>query len=241
MTTITSGAIPQVNRVHITDPRLWSRSMGTDYWLRAGVGIVSAQATAGELLSDYGWITTSLAETAATGAGDFMDSTTPGVPDHLLTNLSGDLLQSPSMFGGYDGFLAAEYILGFSPTQLHVEFYAAFTVVTGTSNRSGFGLIEDGGSAATAADELAFIYTDGTNFTIRSDADSDAGALDNVNWHLWKIIVSTGSATDAVEWFIDGTSQGTMDRKTDEWPVSFGMHALTTNRPGLAWLHIWYA
>ncbi|KKK48953.1 hypothetical protein LCGC14_3139960, partial [marine sediment metagenome] len=91
------------------------------------------------------------------------------------------------------------------------------------------------------ADELAWIYTDGTNFTIRSDADSDAGAADDTDWHVWKITVKIGSATDAVEWFIDGTSQGKMDRKTDEWPVSFGMYAHTTNRPGLAWLHFSYS
>lgn len=223
-------------RIHVRDARDWSQAIGTDYWAKFGVGSTTAATT----LASFGWTVTALTETAATGAGDFMSSSDIGVPDHVLTDASGDLLQSPSMLGGYEGFLAAEDILGYPPTKLHVEFFGAFTVVTGTSNRSGFGLTEDGGTAGVAADELAWIYTDGTNFTIRSDADSDAGALDNVNWHLWKISVSTGSATDAVEWFIDGTSQGTMDRKTDEWPASFGMHALTTNRPGLSWVHAWY-
>jgi hypothetical protein len=227
-------------RIHVTDPRLWSRAIGTDYWAKFGVGSTAAD-TGGTLLSDFGWTTTSLVETAATGGGDFLSSSDIGVPDHVLTNASGDLLQSPSMIGGWDGAAAAGDILGYDPTTLTVEFLGAFTVVTGTSNRSGFGLVEDGGTAGTAADELAWIYTDGTNFTIRSDADSDAGALDDTNWHLWKIAIKTGSATDAVEWFIDGTSQGTMDRKTDEWPASFGMHALTTNRPALAWIHVSYA
>ena len=224
-------------RIHVLQARDWSQAIGTDYWAKFGVGSTTAATT----LANFGWTTTALTETAATGAGDFMDSTTPGVPDHVLTDASGDLLQSPSMLGGYEGFLAAEHILGYSPTKLHVEFYGAFTVVTGTSNRSGFGLTEDAGTAGVAADELAWIYTDGTNFTIRSDADSDVGALDNVDWHLWKIVIKTGSATDAVEWFIDGTSQGTMNRKTDEWPVSFGMHAFTTNRPAISWVHLWYA
>ena len=227
-------------RLHVTDPRLWSRSIGTDYWLRGGIGIVSAQATAGELLSDYGWTTTGLAETAATGAADFLSSATPGVEDYVGANSSTDLLQSPSMFGGYLGAQAAASIMGRDPTRLTAEWLGAFTAVTGTSNRSGFGLVEDGGTAGTAVDELAWIYTDGTNFTLRSDADSDAGAADDTSWHIWKIIVKTGTATDAVEWFIDGTSQGTIDRKTDEWPVSFGMYAHTTNRPQIAWLHIFY-
>lgn len=226
-------------RMHVTDPRLWSRSVGTDYWARFGVGATAAD-TAGALLSDFGWTTTGLAETAATGAADFLSSDTPGVEDHILTNSSGDLLQTPSMFGAYLGAQAPASIMGRDPTRLTAEWLGSFTAVTGTSNRSGFGFVEDGGTAGTAADELAWIYTDGTNFTIRSDADSDAGAADDTDWHIWKIVVKTGSATDAVEWFIDGTSQGTIDRKTDEWPVSFGMYAHTTNRPGIAWLHIFY-
>ncbi|KKN06315.1 hypothetical protein LCGC14_1078420 [marine sediment metagenome] len=229
-----------VGRVHVIDPRLWSRALGTDYWASFGETSIDAD-TGGAKLDDFGWTTTTLTETVATGAGDFLSSDTPGVPDHVLTDGSGDLLQSPAIFGGYAHGRAVESMLGYAPTQLTLECYASFTVVTGTSNRSGFGLVEDAGTAGTAADELAWIYTDGTNFTIRSDADSDAGAADDVDWHLWKITVKIGSATDAVEWFIDGTSQGTMDRKTDEWPVSFGMYAHTTNRPGLAWIHISYS
>ncbi len=230
-----------VRRVHITEPRLWSRSIGTDYWARFGAGVVSAQATAGELLSDYGWTTTSLVETAATGGGDFLDSADFSVPDHLLTDASADLLESPSIFGDYAGSRAAETILGYAPTALTCEFYGSWTVVTGTSNRSGFGLVQDGGAAGTAVDQLAWIYTDGTNFILRSSGDSSVGALDDTDWHTWKIVVSNGSTTAAIEWFIDGTSQGTLDRLEDQWPVSFGMHALTTNRPAIAWLHIWYS
>ena len=230
-------------RLHVTDPRMWSRTIGTDFWLRGGAGLVSAQATGGELLSDYGWTTTSLVETAATGGSDFLDSSDIGdatAEDHLLTNGSGDLLQSPSMFGSYHSAQGAASIMGRDPVALTAEWLGAMTIFSANENRSGWGFIEDGGSAATAADQLAFIHTDGTNFTIRSDADSDAGAADDATWHIWKIRIQAGSATDAVEWFIDSATQGTMDRKTDEWPASWGMHALTDNRPGLAWLHIFY-
>ncbi len=230
-----------IQRVHIPEARLWSRSIGTDYWAKFGAGVVSAQATAGELLSDYGWTTTSLVETVATGTGDFLSAADIGIPDHLLTDASADLLESPSIFGGSDAIDAVAAILGYAPTMLTCEWYGSFTAVTGTSNRSGFGLVQDGGAAGTAADQLAWIYTDGTNFTIRSSGDSDVGALDDTDWHTWKIVISSGSATDAVEWFIDGTSQGTMNRLEDQWPVSFGMHALTTNRPGIAWVHISYS
>ncbi len=222
------------------DARSWSTQMGTDYWAKFGIRSTIAP-TGGGVLSELGWTTTSLVETVATGTGDFMSSSDFGIPAHILTDASGDLLESPSMFGDYTGSSAAGDILGHDPTTLSMECLASFTAVSGTSNRSGFGLVQDGGAAGTAADQLAWIFTDGTNFTIRSSADSDAGAADDTDWHLWKIVVSTGSATDAVEWFIDGTSQGTMDRLEDQWPVSFGLHALTTNRPGIAWVHLWYA
>lgn len=224
-------------RKHILTPQEWAYSAGTDYWAYFGnSALLSANA---HQLSDYGWTTTTLAFASADG-GDFMSSTDVGTPNGLVFGDSTDLLQSPNIFGDYTHGRFVEEVLGRFPTQLVVELYAAFTTVTGTSNRSGFGLVEAGGTAGTAADELAWIYTDGTNFTIRSDADSDAGAADDTNYHLWKIVVSSGSATDAVEWFIDGTSQGTMDRKTDEWPASFGMYAHTTNRFVLSWVHIYY-
>lgn len=238
MPTVTNPSTSR--RVHVPNARLWETELGTDYWARFGIRSTIAE-TNGAALSENGWTTTSLVETAMSGAGDFLSSSDIGIEAHVLTDATGDLLQSPSVFGGNGHAQAAAAILGYTPTQMSVEFFASFTVVTGTSNRSGFGLTEDGGTAGVSADELAWIYTDGTNFTIRSDADSDVGALDNTDWHIWKIVVATGSATDAVEWFIDGSSQGTMDRKTDEWPVSFGMHALTTNRPALSWVHIWYS
>ncbi|KKK63454.1 hypothetical protein LCGC14_2994100, partial [marine sediment metagenome] len=49
----------------------------------------------------------------ATGTGDFLSSSDIGVPDHVLTNASGDLLQSPAIFGGYAHSRAAESMLGF--------------------------------------------------------------------------------------------------------------------------------
>lgn len=232
---------PQNNRLHVMQGRFWSLEMGTDYWAQFGIKSTIASANNSlEVLSDYGWTTTSLVETVSSGAGDFLSTSDFGIPAHVLTDATGDLLQSPSMFGDGAASEAAAQILGHTPTLMACEFYGSFTVVTGTSNRSGFGLTELGGTAGVAADELAWIFTDGTNFTIRSDTDSDAGALDDTDWHTWKIEVSTGSAMDAVRWYIDGTSQGTMDRKTDEWPASFGMHALTTNRPAISWVHIWY-
>ena len=233
---------PAPRRVHVMDARSWSTQVGTDYWANFGLGstIVSAGGSR-EVITVFDWTATSLVETAMTGGGDFLSTSDFSVPAHILTDASADLLESPSLFGDGSQAEAVAEILGHDPTTMSCEWYGSFTAVTGTSNRSGFGLVQDGGAAGTAADQLAWIFTDGTNFTIRSSGDSDVGALDDTDWHTWKIVVSNGSATDAVEWFIDGTSQGTFNRLEDQWPVSWGMHALTTNRPAVAWLHIWYS
>jgi len=226
----------RARRIHV--PALaWGTDMGTDFWLIPE----GEQVTAGSLLSDRGWTTTSLVETAGTGA-DFLSSSDVGNPPHYLTNAASDLLQSPAIFGDYIHGEQAASILGYSPTQLIVEFYAAMTVHSADeAATTGWGLVEAGGTAGTAADRMAWISTDATNFWLRSAADTDAGATDDANWHLFRIEVATGSVTDAITWYIDGTSQGTIDRQTDLWPVSFGMFASTTNRPALSWIHAWYA
>ena len=234
---ITRGTPPP--RVHVRLPEEWNRSGGTDYWAVFGLESTVAAAASSALLSDSGWITTSLVETAGS-AGDFLSSSDPGVPPHLLTDATGDLIQSPPMFGDYANSLIAANILGYTPTKLIVEFYAAFTVAS-ANEHSVIGLVEAGGSVATGADSMLHVKSNGTNFLLAGAVDSDTGALVDTAWHTWKIVVTnTGSITDAAEWFIDGTSQGTMDIQADLWPCSFGMHALTTNRPALAWAHIWY-
>ena len=47
---------------------------------------------------------------------------------YILTDASGDLLESPSVFGTYDHALMASEFLGYVPTQLDVEVLAAFSV-----------------------------------------------------------------------------------------------------------------
>lgn len=220
----------------------WSRMPGTDFWLMPRNEGLLTGVTNEPLLADREWTTTALTFTASSGA-DFLDSTDVGTPEHYLTDASADLLQSPNIFGDYIHGQQAAYFLGYSPTKLIVEFYASMTVHTADEAVSGWGLVEAGGTAGTAAsaDHMAWINTDGSNFRLSSAADSDLGAADNANWNLFKIVVNTGSVTDAIEWFINGVSQGTIDRQADLWPCSFGMFASTTNRPALAWVHAWYS
>ena len=215
---------------------LWAEVPGTDFWLQPG-GSYFAASGVGNSLADFGWTTTALALVAAATAGaDFISSADVGVPPHIVTDATGDLLQSPAVFGDYYHAYGASAFLGFVPTSLNVEVVAAFSVNSANETTSGFGLVEAGGTPATANDHMAYIFTDASNFTLRSGAASDAGATDDAAWHLWKIVVTSSN----VEWFIDGTSQGTIALQADLWPVSFAAHSLTTNRLLLGQVHIWY-
>lgn len=233
---------PNLKRVHIYSPEAWNRAPATDYWAFFGLESTVAAAASSALLSDSGWVTTSLAETAGDGA-DLLATGDRANPAHILTNAGNDLLQSPPVFGDYGHAQMAASILGYQPTKLIAEFYGAMTVHSADEQTTtGWGFVEGGGTAGTANDRAAWISTDGANFIASTPADSDAGAADDANWHVFRIEMSNSVAagTNMVTWYIDGTSQGTFDLQTDEFPVSFGMFASTTNRPALSWVHVWY-
>ncbi len=88
---------------------------------------------------------------------------------------------------------------------------------------------------------MALITSDGTDFSLEGSGDLDAGSTDNLNPHLFKITVGPGT-TDAIEWFIDGVSQGTMDSQANLWPVAWGASTASAgaNDPVVSWVHIWY-
>lgn len=212
----------------------WGYAPGSDFWMIPGGEILTA---AGVLLSENGWTTTALDLVEGAGA-DFLSSADIGVPAHILTNATGDLLQSPPVFGSFRHGEVAGEILGHRPSILTLEQDAAFSVASATETTSGFGWVEAGGTPATADDAMAMIISDGTNFVLRSGAASDAGALVDNLWHVWKIVITFGGS---IEWFIDGVSQGTLALQTDLFPVSFGLHTLTTNRVLLGISHISYS
>ncbi len=223
-------------RVHITRPSLWSRSAGTDFWIPGHADTVGIAAD--ELLTDYGWTTTGLSYATSTG-GDFLSSADVGTPEAIILGADTDLLQSPQVFGDYSHGLMAAGILGYMPTKLTVEVYAAFTTSSGNESRTGFGLVKDGGTAGVDDHANAWIFA-GTTFTCRHPADSDGGSSKNTAYHRFQIVQSVGT-TAAIEWFVDGTSQGTLNAATDRYPASFGAYTSTTNRLAIPWVHIWYS
>ncbi len=224
-------------RQYVANPLDWGTNAGTDFILVPSTTVAQIAATTVDgALVDRGWTHTALSYAVATGA-DFITAADKGTPNGILFNASGDILRSPVIFGDWAHAYQAGWFLGYLPTTLNVEMIAAFTVASADEAQSAIGLLEDGGTASVANDHFASIYSDGTNFKLRSGAASDAGALVDNLFHVWKIVVTSAN----VEWFMDGVSQGTIALEADELPVSFFGHTLTTNRISLGPVRIWYA
>jgi hypothetical protein len=226
---------------HHVPAHLWASQPGTDFWLLGGHAdiVTTGAADVAGGLSGWGWTTTALSLTTGS-AGDFLSSSDKGVHTGISIGAASDLLQSPVIFGDYAHGLQAAQFLGYYPTQLNLEVYATFTVINTASDTTGFGLVEDGGSAIVGADQLAYVTSNGTNFLFRSGAANDASiAVADTNAHLFRIKVTSAS----VEWFIDDVSQGAIALEADEWPVSFGAGALATTGANFFHLHhahLWY-
>ena len=241
-------------RKHVRAGARWAQEIGTDYWLPlpgAAFDLAAAASTAtGDELAENGWVATSLVATAGSGA-DFGSSSDKGVPPHLLTDASGDLLKSPPIFGDYVHMRAAADLAGKAdlPRFLIARWWGAMTVNSADEPRSGWGFVEDGGSPATEADQAAWISTDGTNFQVGANAGTPVDLqADDASWHEFVLVLAVTEQKAYA--FIDptwrfgipplGAALGSVALTTDEAPYSFGFHALTTNRPALGLTHILY-
>lgn len=245
--------------MHVNAGWKWAHEVGTDYWLHPTSGLdqaVAASTALGPLLAENGWVATSLVNTDGSAAdfrggvftpgtgknrdGSFVDT---GVPSHFLTNADADLLSSPIMFGNADDMQAASEIAGMRnlPNILGVSWWGAMTVNSAAELDSGWGFIEAGGSPATAADALLFLYTDGTNFAIQTNGTlvGAVGAADDALWHYFRMEIDFNGFTT---WWIDGALQqrNAVAITTDVFPCKFGFAAGTTNRPGLGLTHVYF-
>jgi len=219
----------------IKDPRYWETSSGYEFMADFGnADLITVLSSTNNGLSGYGWATTSLVATDGT-AGDLL-SPTDVTPTHILTDAASDTIFSPRIFGSYSHALQASRFMGYFPTRLVMECYAAFTVASANEAASFFGLITPSGTTAGANGSAACIFSDGTNFVCSGDKGFDNGAAIDNAWHLWKVVVESSTT----EWFIDGVSQGTYTTEQDVWPTSFKMIVSTTNRIGISWIRIYY-
>jgi hypothetical protein len=225
-------------RVHAYTPQEWGAFPATDYWANWGY----LTGIPGNAIGDpdlYGWLTSGYSHLATSGA-DFISSSDVGTTGGINFDAVSDYIISPFIFGDYAHALLAGQILGYVPTSLNMECYARFAA-NNDEEETGFGFLEAGvdANALVKADLMAFITSDGTNFSLESAAAADAGSTDNTNPHQWKIKCKGTTA----EWFIDGTSQGTIALQTDLWPVAWGAGtkaATGANDPVINWVHIWY-
>lgn len=236
---------PPIRRVHVTSPEKWNRDGGTDFWAVWGPEVITAAVGSSALITDSGWTATSMVETAGTGA-DLIASGDRTSPAHVLTDAASDLLQSPAIFGDYMHAQVAAGILGYQPTLLVAEFGFNFTVGTANETATAIGFVEAGGSIVTAADAMATIFSDGTNFKLRSGASTGAaGPAVGAAWRVGKITLdnSVAAGTNMVTATIDGVAVPAINLQTDLFPVSFGMGvvAVGTNRIGSSYWHIYYA
>ena len=243
-----------ITRQHVRAGSRWAHEMGTDYWLHITSGLDQAGAaatTTGDELAENGWIATSLVNTAGAG-GDFgaLGDTTR-TPNHFLTDANVDLLESPRFLGTYEHMRGAADIAGMRdmPRFLIARFWGAMTVHTASEATSGWGFFEDAGAVGTEAVHAGFISTDGTNFMIGANAGTRVALqADDAVWHEFVIVLAVTGLT--AYGYVDptwrfgspplGAALGSIAIAADEVPYGFGMHASTTNRPGLGLTHIYY-
>lgn len=233
---------PRSTRMHIMNAEDWATECGTDFWMIATTGEQTVGVGAGRhTLDTHGWTTTSIVEYEGSG-GDFL-SAADDDPSAFHFDAQNDLLQSPVLFGSYAHARMVQEHLGWLPTVLSMEIFAQFVDATNNETNSCFGFVEGGGSIIVANDALATIFSDGTNYRLRSGATtSGVGPVDDTAWHKWRIKITSAG----VEWFVDGASQNAgslLALETDEFPVSFGIGVggAGANTLKMSQAHIWYA
>ena len=260
-------------RVHVTEGYRWGQAAGTDYWLNwnSGFDTMAAASTAtGEQLTENGWVATSLVNTNGSSGdfrgGVFTKATVPGpktgnfggtygdagIPPHALSNASGDLLASPSIFGSISHMEQAAILAGKNvlPRYLICDFWGSMSVASAAEVRSSWGFYNVAVVDTTVeATQLAVIQSGGTgnNFLLAGAAATMAqlGSVATISttWHKWKIVLEFVGATGAKCWaYIDGALQNTTPgiAAQDVFPCVFGFGALTTNRPLLGPSHVYY-
>lgn len=222
-------------RIHL-GPSEWQSRPGTDFWILAGSAdlITASGATNLSGLDSFGWTTTSLTY-SNTVTGDFMPDVADAtyVSPSFTQDASGDLIRSPLIFGiaGHQKLVAS--ILGYTPTKLVMECYAAFTVASADETASYIGF--HNGSV-----NVMSIDADGTQFELYNGSAKLNGTVlvDNI-FHKWKISIDSG--TNLATWYVDDVQMGTtLAIVQDVWPTGFGFAVSTTNRISFSWGHVWY-
>lgn len=220
----------------INSPQFWAGGAGCEFWIANPNADLTAAAAATNPagLDGWGWTVTSVAVVEG-AAADFGSQADQG-PTHFQHTASGDLIRSPRIFGGIEGFKAAEKFLYRMPTKLRFGIYASWPV-NATNETTTFMGLGDGANATTTCGGA--IVSDGAVWRLRSVAANDAGLAVDTAWHFFEIEWNVTALT--IEWFIDGASQGSVSGiDNDIWPLPFKV--LATNNDILwTWAFLRYS
>lgn len=235
--TITSGGIVRDQRVHISRPQDWGEGVGTDFWANWG-NLLMADAASLDLVAN-GWVTTGFSHTVGSLAG-MLDASDAGTTGGINCDTADDFIGSPFIFGDLAHGRMVESITGILPTTLTMECYARFASSAADEQATGFGFVEAGSTGSFAkADTNGLVTIGATNFELHTGADADEGSAKATTPSVFRVVYTSGSTS---EWFIDGTSQGTLAIQANTWPAAFVINtqASGANDPVVAWTHIWY-
>jgi len=199
----------------VLSPQFWAGSPGYRYFIgnpHADL-VAAASATNQAGLDGWGWTCTGLAVTEGSGA-DF-GSLADIDPTRIVLADASDLLLSPRIFGGYEGFLAAKQFLGEMPTELRLRFFANFAVNSTNENTTFVGLGRGANSAASCG---GAIRVNATVFLLENDGGTSLGPAKDTSWHEFDIRYKLSGGID---WYIDETYVGNIASPVvDIWPVS---------------------
>lgn len=215
-------------RAHV-DAARWHLTGGTHYSHK----FASTTATAG-------WTFTGTPSALTGGTGDFnsaADITPIGLNIGTVASAQSIRFQT-LLFGSYAHRAIATDILGYEPTKLCFKVWAGFSINTANEPHTGFGFVTAVAAITADNQKVAWIHSDGTNFTFRENGNTDAGAAKDTSYHEYIVKID---ATN-MEWFIDGVSQGTLSTPVDVFPVSWQANgaAARTNAVQISNLLVWY-
>lgn len=232
-----------LRRVHVINAIDWSTTAGTDFWLYASAATGPLASSQGEIMSEHGWVTTSLTLSDGTGA-DFMTSADVGTPGEFVATSAADLLRSGDIFGDYAHAHQAAALLNHQvlPRYLCMDMYARWSVASTNETTTNIGFVEAGGTPVLSADMIAGVQSNGTNFQFDVNAtlvDTGIAIVTTNNW--WRIVLD--KQADVARLYMNSVlvATSTLAITTDEFPCAFGIGNGTTNRVQTNQVHIWYS
>ena len=232
-----AGSLP---RLHATGANDWDKAPAwcTDFWFTPAIDLNTASSPG--LLSAQGWLAAgTISFVAGTGA-DFLSSADPGVIAHMLLDATGERLTSPFIFGQDWKTRYIRDQLGWQPKKLIADFTAIWTTASNADTTGGIGFVEAGGAIQTAADHLAMLTSDGTNFILRSGAaTSDFAGAVTLTSARWRIELNLTSQLAIL--YKNGSLFDSIALEADLFPCAFGAACTSSNDLGLGDAHVYYS